>query len=593
VLLRLFRAAAAAAVIAGAAAPDPAGAQISPGPLARAHESLEGVTNCLRCHGIGEHVQDDRCLECHRAIGWLREQRRGLHGLEAGSECVRCHREHSGRDFELVHWEPGEPEGFDHARAGWPLDGKHAALECRACHKAELRAGAVPGMVDGGLSDRSWLGLETACFACHSDPHEGRLGNACAQCHTTNRWSEIAEAFDHSKTRYALEGKHASVQCAGCHPAGYDRGTMPAFARCTDCHADPHGGQATLAGAAADCASCHTVGGFRPSTFTVARHRDAKYALEGRHAAVACRECHGEGLRSDDEGVRRAAFRFRPESARCLDCHEAAHGRQLASRRDGGACESCHSVEGFRPSRFTAGDHRDTRFPLEGRHAEVACRHCHGPDRPLLPAVVRNEATGPAGVRLRFESLECAECHRDPHEGRFAAGSERGGEKGCLTCHGFESFTTTRIDAKAHAAFGFALAGAHAAVPCFDCHREMVREPGSTLRLASGPALTFRNEDRACADCHRDPHGGQFVARADGGACDACHGADRFVPATLFDHDEDARFPLEGAHRRVACDKCHSRGARTDGTEGVIYRPIVPHRCQDCHGPREMPPLED
>ncbi|HMB69735.1 MAG TPA: hypothetical protein VKU85_10505, partial [bacterium] len=485
-------------VVAALFLPVPAAAQISPGPLARAHEDIEGVTNCLKCHGIGEHVVDDRCLECHQAIEWLREQRRGLHGLEAGSDCVRCHREHGGRDFDLIHWEPGEPESFDHERAGWTLEGKHASAECRACHKSEFHAGAVPGMVDGGLSERTWLGMETACFACHSDPHEGRLGNECAQCHTANLWSEVAETFDHSKTRYPLEGKHASVQCTACHPNGYDAGTMPAFARCTDCHADPHEGKATLAGAAVDCESCHDLQGFRPSTFTVARHRDTEYALEGRHAAVACAECHGEGLLTADDGTRKARFRFRMKSGKCLDCHDAAHGRQLAARSDGGACESCHTVETFRQSRFTPADHRKTRFPLEGKHTDVACRDCHGPERPLLPAIARNEAMGSAGVQLKFESLQCAECHRDPHEGRFAAGTDRGGEKGCATCHDFAAFTTTRIDAETHAAYGFPLDGAHVAVPCFDCHKEMLREPGSTLRLASGPTLTFKNEGRAC-----------------------------------------------------------------------------------------------
>jgi hypothetical protein len=281
------------------------------------------------------------------------------------------------------------------------------------------------------------------------------------------------------------------------------------------------------------------------------------------------------------------------KSGKCLDCHNAAHGRQLASRSDGGACESCHSVQGFRDSRFTVADHKDTRFPLQGKHTDVACRNCHGPERKLLPAIAKDKEMGSAGVQLRFASLQCAECHRDPHEGRFAAGTERGGEKGCATCHDFAAFTTPKIDADAHAAYGFPLSGAHVAVPCFDCHKEMLRDPGSTLRLASGPKLTFKNEGRACADCHQDPHGGQFAVRADAGKCDACHGADTFAPATAFDHDEDARFPLEGAHRRVACDKCHSTGARTDGTEGVIYRPIVPHRCQDCHGSKEMAPLED
>ena len=65
-----------------------ASAQISPGPLSLAHAELEGMTSCLKCHGIGENVADDRCLECHQPIEWLRKEGRGLHALEGAKECV-------------------------------------------------------------------------------------------------------------------------------------------------------------------------------------------------------------------------------------------------------------------------------------------------------------------------------------------------------------------------------------------------------------------------------------------------------------------------------------------------------------------------
>ena len=99
--------------------------------------------------------------------------------------------------------------------------------------------------------------------------------------------------FDHARTKYPLTGKHAAVSCAACHK---DFSTpalkKPAFATCASCHADAHKGTATLAGKPVDCASCHTVNGYVPSTYTVANHATAKYPLEGKHATVACGDCH-------------------------------------------------------------------------------------------------------------------------------------------------------------------------------------------------------------------------------------------------------------------------------------------------------------
>src|SRR5215471_5406887 len=43
-------------------------AQISPGPLSRAHQQLEGVTKCASCHDFGAGSRGFRCLECHAEI---------------------------------------------------------------------------------------------------------------------------------------------------------------------------------------------------------------------------------------------------------------------------------------------------------------------------------------------------------------------------------------------------------------------------------------------------------------------------------------------------------------------------------------------
>ncbi len=574
----------------------PAIAQLSPGPLSEAHADLEGVSHCLDCHGLEEEAVDADCLKCHREIEWLIANDRGFHGLTARDDCAACHPEHGGREFELVEWPKGGTAAYDHRDSGWELTGRHAEAECRKCHRPELRRSPAASRRPGGLGPDSWLGLETACRACHEDPHADRFGPDCGTCHGAGSWREIREeSFDHDRTRYPLGGAHRGLECAKCHDAERAWGARPAYARCDDCHVDAHAGRATLAGQSVDCDACHSVRWFRPSTYTAARHRESTYPLEGRHAKVKCESCHARSTTA--AAVREfgtAGVDLRPSRAACADCHSDAHAGQLAGRSFAGHpgpadCSVCHDVDGFRPSLFTVADHRESRFPLEGRHAEATCAACHGPERRLLPPLPGTDVTGTARILFRPPAEACADCHRDPHEGRFSPGGTRPAADDCRSCHGENSFRPATYDATAHDASRFRLAGAHRAVPCFECHLELMREASkSTLLLApAAAALPFTAEKRACADCHENPHGGQFAARPDGGDCAVCHGVDSFRPTTGFDHERDSAFPRDGAHVRVACDRCHSTGPLPSGVIGIVYRPLG-QRCEDCH--TQLPP---
>src|SRR5512132_3846890 len=88
----------------GVAAPRPASAQlgalVSPGRLTRAHASLEGITNCLKCHAAGEQVSAPKCLACHQPIAQRIAQKRGVH-RNVRTDCVTCHVEHNGPESEL------------------------------------------------------------------------------------------------------------------------------------------------------------------------------------------------------------------------------------------------------------------------------------------------------------------------------------------------------------------------------------------------------------------------------------------------------------------------------------------------------------
>ena len=109
--------------------------QISPGPLARAHVSLEGTLKCTQCHGGGKDAMPAQCASCHKDVGWLAQRGRGYHGGQPvrGQSCASCHPDHAGADFQLISWPDGSRERFDHARAGWDLTQSHARAECADC----------------------------------------------------------------------------------------------------------------------------------------------------------------------------------------------------------------------------------------------------------------------------------------------------------------------------------------------------------------------------------------------------------------------------------------------------------------------------
>jgi hypothetical protein len=640
-------------VLATVLAAHDAAAQVSPGPLSAAHASLEGNTRCFECHASKNDGMDGRCLDCHEEIASLRAAGRGLHSNVAGKACAGCHPEHAGREFALVEWPGGGPRSFDHARAGWPLEEKHATLDCRACHREKFRTGAAAARAKVEDASRSWVGLEPSCAACHEDPHRGalgaecsrchtardwktvpafdhaatafplagkhlqvtcakchqaqgrsapvykplphaecsschkdahagRLGAACGSCHTAAGWREVPKtAFDHDRTRYPLRGAHRSIACAACHDSKKAWGARPAFADCAGCHRDPHAGKATLAGARADCDACHTVDAFAKGVLEASRHAPERFPLAGKHAAVACRECHErDGSPAALARLGRAGVELHPAHERCATCHTDAHRGQLASRSDRGECAACHGVEGWKPSRFGAEQHRDLALPLEGAHLKLPCARCHGGERPGLAPLPRGLDPGPAKAALRGIERECAGCHRDPH--RFAPA------RACTDCHDARAFVPSRFDLDAHAKTNLPLEGAHRAVPCSGCHKALAaRAEASSLIRGPGAAATLGFEDkrRACADCHPDPHGGQFAASA-GGGCERCHAAAAFRPASRFDHERDARFRLGTAHRGVACERCHVARSGPDSRPTVVYRGVS-STCRDCHGPQQ------
>jgi hypothetical protein len=536
-------------------------AQISPGPLSTPHAALEGSANCLSCHRAGKAVDPALCFACHRALGERVAAGRGLHARDDFRACERCHSEHNGRAYRLVDFGAGGEAGFEHARTGWPLAGKHAGLDCRKCHRPDLVGAAVRSAEPKLDPARTFLGLPTACAACHADPHRGTLSATCTDCHDVVAWKNVR--FDHARTRYPLTGKHAPVACLACHkqadPAartlelGQFRGrALPA---CAECHKDPHAGRL-----GADCARCHSTAEFRSVPAGDFDHARTAYPLVGKHRTLACASCHPPGR----------ALRV-PGFERCETCHRDAHAGQLAGIAGRGACADCHTVDGFVPARYGPADHAASRFPLAGAHRAVPCPACHQPVAPAtLPPPFRQSALVRV-TRFRFADSACRSCHRDPHRGAL---DRYAGAQGCAACHSESGWREVKFD---HSRSRYPLVGKHLAVPCASCHP---RDAAGAL------ALTGRPLD--CAGCHRDVHAGQLARASATGPvqdCARCHTVDGFRPAALFDHQRDSQFALDGRHRNVACAKCHP-AERVAGAEAPVvrYRPR-PRDCAGCHGP--------
>ena len=84
-------------------------AQISPGPLSRAHQSVNGTTQCIACHRLAMGSESLKCLECHTEIASRVNTHKGFHAvvwnpLSGNKDCARCHSDHNGENFQLIHW---------------------------------------------------------------------------------------------------------------------------------------------------------------------------------------------------------------------------------------------------------------------------------------------------------------------------------------------------------------------------------------------------------------------------------------------------------------------------------------------------------
>lgn len=495
-------------------------------------EGKHASTDCRQCH-VSENIADrelrnrketflglqEDCLSCHE----------DFHQNTLSNDCRQCH------DMEAFR----PASGFDHNQADFVLNGAHKEVDCKECHAETTR---------NGKEFQEFTGLQFAdCVSCHEDPHQERMPGNCAQCHTETAFDDPSAlpGFDHLATGFELRGKHAEMDCFGCHKPATDPATVfgdrkpVAESSCISCHTDQHDGKYGT-----NCAQCH-----RETSFLSLKRMDffdhsvTDYPLEGKHTEVDCKECH------------KTRFTNPIDFTACNNCHTDYHRGEFAENGASPDCVTCHSLEhGFDYSFYTLQQHQETEFPLLGGHVATPCYACHIDEREK---------------RWRFRELgeSCVDCHEDIHEGSITASYYP--KDDCTRCHVNDAWNRVDFD---HRQTDWPLDGKHLEVACRECH--FVENPDKK----NADKQQFANLSHDCATCHENVHGRVF--EVDGVTdCTRCHMTDSWYPKR-FNHDQ-TNFPLEGQHAKIACSSCHEvTGA--DGQPETVYK-LEKFRCVDCH----------
>ena len=167
-----------------------------------------------------------------------------------------------------------------------------------------------------------------------------------------------------------------------------------------------------------------------------------------------------------------------------------------------------------------------------------------------LPQDIVNFKPKPT-AQYHWSGIGCTICHADPHQGRFnalvhATGPNRKAP-GCEGCHSTETWNDlSRFD---HSNTAFPLLGAHKSTKCADCHKPLNRKAGLSSRGLQDNALHGAKRVTQILTAS------QF-AKAGVTQCGGCHDSTKWKPS-LFDHEKQTSFALQGAHRNVRCESCH------------------------------------
>ncbi len=489
---------------------------VMPGKLSIGHAKYE--KDCTKCHKrFQKGAQNDRCMACHKVIAKDVKNEKGLHGKITDIDvrkCSSCHREHNGRNADIV---PFDRDTFDHRRTNFALHGTHARLGCSDCHNKKEK----------------YRKVSTSCIGCHKedDAHHERLGEQCNNCHVETIWGEAY--FNHKKTDFELQAMHKNVRCIECHPNERYKKTPQGCMTChrlDDVHETNHGKK---------CEDCHTENMWSEILFE--HNKDTKYKLRDRHAVVSCQACHKGDV-------------YKKLKKDCYNCHEKEDSHnQLFGKK----CKTCHVTKAWKKTKFNHTN--DTDFELKGKHRKVTCIVCHKGkvyddlDHRCVSCHKLDD------IHVGQEGNKCEQCHNEtswsehvffdhdltsfplldshritPCEECHLSSAYKNASTRCKMCH-------LKDDKKIHKQrlglncelchnsndwkkwffdhnkqTDYKLDGAHTDLDCHACHRKVIIKD-------------IKLDDR-CFNCHEDDdhHLGAF-----GEQCEQCHVTESFTKLVL------------------------------------------------------------
>ena len=235
----------------------------------------------------------------------------------------------------------------------------HSGTDCVQCH---IPPGPVNFMLTKLFATRELWVHFTGQIKAPIKVTRNVPNSACERsgCHTgaaiakpLSLGSPAPAPFDHASAG------HAKQLCIACHAAVVHQGApgvtaLPAnsMASCLSCHPDgtkdcgychsaPHADRGP-------CQDCHNL-----SAWSGGKNFAHPQPLVGKHAQIACEQCHTQGTNVKPDG--------------CINCHGDQHNG-LSN------CVDCHQLSGFTPSTFV--------HPQEGEHVPrgevpLQCNNCH------------------------------------------------------------------------------------------------------------------------------------------------------------------------------------------------------------------------
>lgn len=558
--------------------------------------ALPGSDDCAGCHDSGKRTgkreagvppefdaaalkaSPHATLECKACHSDIKDV---PHEDKLGKvECGTCH--------------PDQASMYEESLHGRALKrGDKMAPVCSGCHGTHnvLRASAPRSPI-------STVEVPRLCGRCHQEgspvskthniPQTNILGNyvdsihgeglfkrgltvtaVCTSCHTSHF------VLPHTDNRSSISKNNIAKTCTKCHAQietvhqKVIRGELwekqpHLIPACVDCH-EPHKVRKVFYAQGMsdrDCQKCHadpTLKVVRDGK-TVSLHVKPELMTSGRHAKVACVQCHT----SVKPSKTRPCDGITPK-VDCSICHaqvvtqyqESTHGQLTAKgSSDAPGCLDCHAGHG------TLGKN-DSNSPTFSRNVPNLCAKCHRSGQKAANRysgkqdhILEHYAESIHGKGLLQAGLtvtaDCADCHTPHHElpskDPRSTVNKANVAKTCSQCHRgiYETFsksvhspsvtkTTKELPA------------------CSDCHsaHSISRTDESNFRL---------HIMDQCGRCHKDItetyfetfHGkGSKLGDMKTAKCYDCHGAHDILPVT------NAQSRLSRNNIVGTCGKCH------------------------------------